>query len=77
MDGIFRNAHAPVRQCHVHCGSMVILFIRIADFKKVSRTTSIMKDIFKTDRLISKNAKPLSRSGSKSAPRVKVDTIFS
>ena len=29
-------------------------------------TTSIMKDIFKTDRLISKNAQLLSRSGSKS-----------
>jgi hypothetical protein len=30
-------------------------------------TTSIMKDLFKTDRLISKNAVPLSRSGFKSA----------
>ena len=30
-------------------------------------TTSIMRDIFKTDRLISKNAQLLSRSGSKSA----------
>ena len=30
-------------------------------------TTSIMKDIFKTDRLINKNAQLLSRSGSKSA----------
>ena len=30
-------------------------------------TTSIMRDIFKTDRLISKNAQPLLRSGSKSA----------
>ena len=30
-------------------------------------TTSIMKDIFKTDRLISKNAVPLSLSGFKSA----------
>jgi hypothetical protein len=30
-------------------------------------TTSIMKDIFKTDRLINKNAVPLSLSGSKSA----------
>ena len=30
-------------------------------------TTSIMKDIFKTDRLINKNAVLLSRSGSKSA----------
>ena len=28
-------------------------------------TTSIMKDIFKTDRLINKNAQPLSRSGTK------------
>ena len=28
-------------------------------------TTSIMKDIFKTDRLISKNAQLLSRSGTK------------
>ena len=35
--------------------------------KKVSTTTSIMKDIFKTDRLISKNAVPLSLSGFKSA----------
>jgi len=30
-------------------------------------TTSIMKDIFKTDRLINKNAQLLSLSGSKSA----------
>jgi len=30
-------------------------------------TTSITKDIFKTDKLISKNAQLLSRSGSKSA----------
>ena len=30
-------------------------------------TTSIMKDIFKADRLINKNAVPLSLSGSKSA----------
>ena len=30
-------------------------------------TTSIMKDIFKTDKLISKNAQLLLRSGSKSA----------
>ncbi|MFQ3302128.1 MAG: hypothetical protein ACI9EH_001024, partial [Planktomarina sp.] len=30
-------------------------------------TTSIMRDIFKTDRLISKNAVPLSLSGFKSA----------
>jgi hypothetical protein len=30
-------------------------------------TTSIMRDIFKTDRLINKNAVTLSRSGSKSA----------
>ena len=30
-------------------------------------TTSIMKDIFKTDRLINKNAVPLSLSGAKSA----------
>ena len=30
-------------------------------------TTSIMKDIFKTDRLINKNAQLLSRSGSKFA----------
>jgi len=36
-----------------------------------------MKDIFKTDRLINKNAVLLSYIGSKSAPRVKVDTIFS
>jgi len=43
------------------------LFIRIADFKKISTITSIMKDIFKTDRLTNKNAVPLSRSGSKSA----------
>ena len=43
------------------------LFMRITDVKKVLTTTSIMKDIFKTDRLISKNAVPLSLSGSKSA----------
>ena len=30
-------------------------------------TTSIMKDIFKTDKLTNKNAQLLSRSGSKSA----------
>ena len=43
------------------------LFTRIADVKKISTTTSIMKHIFKTDRLISKNAQMLSLSGSKSA----------
>ena len=43
------------------------LSTRIEDVKKVSTTTSIMKDLFKTDRLTSKNAQPLSRSGSKSA----------
>ena len=43
------------------------LFTRITDVKKVSTTTSIMRDIFKTDRLISKNAVPLSLSGFKSA----------
>jgi len=48
-------------------GQYNYLFMRIADFKKVSTTTSIMKDTFKTDRLISKNAVPLSLSGSKSA----------
>ena len=42
------------------------LFIRIADVKKLSTTTSIMKDIFKTDRLTNKNAALLSLSGSKS-----------
>jgi transposase-like protein len=31
-------------------------------------TTSIMKDIFKTDRLINKNTQPLSRSGTISVP---------
>ena len=43
------------------------LFIRIADFKKVSTTTSITKGILKPDRLTNKNAVPLSRSGTKSA----------
>ena len=43
------------------------LFMRITDVKKVLTTTSIMKDIFKIDRLTNKNALPLSRSGSKSA----------
>ena len=43
------------------------LFMRITDVKKVLTTTSIMKDIFKKDRLISKNAVPLSLSGYKSA----------
>ena len=46
------------------------LFTRIADVKKISTTTSIMKDIFKTDRLINKNVVLLSYIGSKSAPRV-------
>ena len=46
---------------------MSYLFIVIADIKNVSTTTSIMKDIFKTDRLTNKNAQLLSRSGSKSA----------
>ena len=35
--------------------------------KKVSTTTSIMKDILKIDRLTNKDAQRLSRSGSKSA----------
>ena len=67
MDGIFRNAHAPARRCHVVGWQYGYLFIRIADVKKVSTTTSIMKGIFKTERLISKNAVPLSLSGFKSA----------
>jgi|TARA_B110000240_G_C13318227_1_gene375900 hypothetical protein len=43
------------------------LFTRIADVKKISTTTSIMKDISKTDRLTNKNAVLLSWSGLKSA----------
>jgi hypothetical protein len=43
------------------------LSTRIEDVKKVSTTTSIMRNIFKTDRLIIKNAVLLSLSGSKSA----------
>ena len=43
------------------------LFITIADVKKISTITSIMKDISKTDKLTNKNAVPLSLSGSKSA----------
>ena len=56
MEGIFRHAHAPAHRCHVVGWQYGYLFIRIADVKKVSTTTSIMKDIFKSDRLISKNA---------------------
>jgi hypothetical protein len=41
--------------------------MRITDVKMLSTTTSIMKDISKTDKLINKNAVPLSGSGSKSA----------
>ena len=67
IDDIFRNTHAPARRCHVHVGSMSYLLIWIADFKKVLTTASIMKDIFKTDKLTNKNAQLLSRSGSKSA----------
>ena len=67
IDDIFRNTHAPARSCHVHGGSMSYLLIWIADFKKVLTTTSITKDISKTDRLINKNAQMLSLSGSKSA----------
>ena len=43
------------------------LSTRIEDVKKESTTTSIMRNIFKIDRLIIKNAVPLSLSGSKSA----------
>ena len=67
MEVIFRHAHAPARWCHVVGWQYGYLFIRIADVKKVSTITSIIKDIFKTDRLINKNAQPLSRNGSKSA----------
>ena len=67
MEGIFRHAHAPAHRCHVVGWQYGSLFIRIADVKKVSTTTSIMKDIFKTDGLISKNAQPLSLSDTKSA----------
>jgi|SaaInlStandDraft_1057018.scaffolds.fasta_scaffold09167_4 hypothetical protein len=43
------------------------LSTRIEDVKKESTTTSIMRNIFKIDRLIIKNAVLLSLSGSKSA----------
>jgi len=45
------------------------LSTRIEDVKKVSTTTSIMKDIFKTDRLTNENAVLLSLSGFKFALR--------
>ena len=67
MEGIFRHAHAPARWCHVVGWQNSYLFIRFADVKKVLTTTSIMKDIFKTDKLINKNAQLFSLSGSKSA----------
>ena len=67
MEGIFRHAHAPARQRHVVGWQYGYLFIRIADVENVSTTTSIMKDIFKTDRLTNENAQPLSGSGAKSA----------
>tara|TARA_B110000908_G_scaffold7021_1_gene8753 strand:+ start:191 stop:355 length:165 start_codon:yes stop_codon:yes gene_type:complete len=43
------------------------LFIWIGDVKKIYTTTSIMREIFKTNKIISKNAQLLSLSGSKSA----------
>ncbi|MDC1288994.1 hypothetical protein N8Z38_03045 [Amylibacter sp.] len=60
------SRRAPARRRHV-LGQYGYLFIRIADVKKLSTITSIMRDIFKTDRLIIKNAQLLSLSGSKSA----------
>ena len=44
------RARAPARRRHV-VGQYGYLLIRIADVKKVSTTTSIMRDTFKTDRL--------------------------
>ncbi|MDC1499518.1 hypothetical protein N8390_10270, partial [Amylibacter sp.] len=61
------RVHAPAHRCHVVGWQYGYLFIRIVDFKKVSTTTSIMKDIFKRDRLTNENAVPLSLSDSKSA----------
>jgi len=51
MEGIFRHAHAPARQRHVVGWQYGYLFIRIADVENVSTTTSITKDIFKTEDL--------------------------
>ena len=53
------------------------LFMKIADFKKVSSTTSIMKDISKTARLTYKNVQLLLMCGSRSAlPRFELSLYF-
>jgi hypothetical protein len=55
-----QSEHFPELPSDKKYVSMVIITVKYT-------TISIMRDIFKTDRLINKNAQLLSRSGSKSA----------